>query len=149
MFLCFPTCYRTFHLPVRQTTVRFLFLRRPNSQVDEIAYYKYSCQCYRVLHFGQTRRHFYTQISEHMRVSPFVGYVVRTRNRAWSARNTCSAWLRELRNNSFCIWYVWAFKSDVTQDDFLRRFLTQQCCTKVVAWQTRQFFVQQGGSLCA
>ena len=34
----FP-CYRTFHLPVRQTTVRFLFLQRLNSQADEVAYY--------------------------------------------------------------------------------------------------------------
>ena len=32
--------------------------------------YKYTCQCCSALYLGQTRRHFYTGISEHMEISP-------------------------------------------------------------------------------
>ena len=35
--------------------------------------YKYTCQCCSALYLGQTRRHFYTQSSEHMEISPLTG----------------------------------------------------------------------------
>ena len=36
----------------------------------------------------------------------------------------------------------WRYKGDVTRDYFQRRFSKQQCCTKIMGRQTRQFFVQ-------
>ena len=74
MFLCFPTrCVRFIFQSGRRLSGFFSFKDRIPKLMRSRIIYKYSCQCYRALYFGQTRRHFHTRISEHMGVSPLSG----------------------------------------------------------------------------